>query len=984
MKNALIAENENSTIITQYRFMPKEAKAYQSEADLERFLLKELEAQGYERIYLQDIKELESNLKTQLEKLNAIQFSEAEWEGFYKNQIANDTLKVKDKTKLLQTDDESLPFCNEKGEHRNILLLNRKKPLKNHLQVVSQLSNNEGKAKNRYDVTILVNGLPLVHIELKKRGVELKEAFNQIRRYQEESFSASNALFEFVQIFIISNGTYSKYYSNSKRELKSLNDNYAFCMTFSDSKNNNIEDLEDFTKTFLAKRTLLNILTKYCVFNTDEELLIMRPYQICASERIIDTIKMAHSNRLYGSTQGGGYIWHSTGSGKTLTSFKTALLATQLSFIYKVLFVVDRKDLDYQTQKEYDRFEKGAANATNDTKELKRQLESKESKILITTIQKLSNFIKKYENSKVFNEEIVFIFDECHRSQFGSMHEAVTKKFKKYYIFGFTGTPIFKENAGKNYGTKIENNEKKLMLKTTESTFGKLLHSYTILNAIKDKNVLPFKVSYHSTMKQEKQEEKKVQAINTEEALMHENRIQEIVSYILESFNRHTKRQNAYTIGKQRKQGFNAIFATASVDFAKKYYGEFQKQMKAKGKEPLKIGLIYSYEQNEDLDEPCKDESAKAFLSEAIKDYNAYFQEHCSIEQFDNYYKSISQKTKNKELDLLIVVNMFLTGFDSKTLNTLYVDKNLKYHSLLQAFSRTNRILNEQKVYGNVVCFRHLEKDTNDSLAMFSDEKASEVVLLGKFEEYFEEYVKKCEELQKNFKLESIANLKQEKQKEFVRLFGEILKLENILSVFDEFTKEKNPLSQRDKQDYQSHYLELYRAFKQTQEKESIVEDLSFEIELIKQNDINADYIVFLLETYYKNKESKTKESILSSMLSSPSLRDKKELIEEFLTQIDNNKNVDFKTLFATYIQEKSQQELDSIIKEENLNTEETKDYLENAFEINFFQDKGEEIQSLLPKTNIFEKGNYSKRQKAIAKLKAFFEKFQVFLRKED
>ncbi|RDU72759.1 type I restriction endonuclease subunit R [Helicobacter aurati] len=988
MQNDLIAQNEDSTIIAQYSYKPKKSEPYQSEEELERFLLQELQAQGYEYLNLKDIKELESNLKTQLEKLNQIQFSELEWNRFYKEQIANDTLKIKDKTKILQTDNESLPFYNDKGEYKNILLIHKKEPLKNHLQVISQLRNDLGETKNRYDVTILVNGLPLVHIELKKRGIDLKEAFNQIRRYQEESFNAS-ALFEFVQIFIISNGTYSKYYSNSKRDFKSLNDNYAFCMSFSDSKNNKIDDLEDFTKTFLAKRTLLNILTKYCVFNTSDELLIMRPYQICATEKIINKIKIAHSHKLYGSTQGGGYIWHSTGSGKTLTSFKTAILATKFDFIYKVLFVVDRKDLDYQTQNEYNTFEAGAANSTKDTKELRRQLENQESKILITTIQKLSNFIKNYENSKVFNEEIVFIFDECHRSQFGAMHEAIIKKFKKYYIFGFTGTPIFKENAGENYTIDPKNN--KLMLKTTQSTFGDCLHSYTILHAIKDKNVLPFKVSYHSTMKQEhsKHKEEKVPKIDTEEALMYKQRISSIVAYILESFDRHTKRQNAHTIQNQRTQGFNAIFATASVDFAKKYYAEFQKQINAQKtqnpqKEPLRVGIIYSYEQNEDLDEPCKDEiSAKEFLRKAIEDYNHYFKSNFSLERFEEYYKDISQKTKEKKLDLLIVVNMFLTGFDSKTINTLYVDKNLKYHSLLQAFSRTNRILNEQKVYGNIICFRDLEKDTNESLAMFGDENASNIVLLKSFEFYFKDYCKKCEDLQKDFKFESIAHLTKEEQKDFVKLFSEILKLENILSIFDEFTEEKSPLPQRTKQDYQSHYLELYRNFKQTQEKESIIENLTFEIELIKQNDVNADYILFLLETYHKNTESKIKEDILKTIQSSPSLMDKKELIEEFLNTIDHNKNTDFKTSFRTYMQEQSQKELDSIIKQENLHIEKTKEYLQEAFEINFFQDKGMKIQSLLPKINIFEQDSHSKRQLSIAKLKAFFEKFQVFLKKE-
>lgn len=586
---------------------------------------------------------------------------------------------------MLQSDGFTLTLEKEDGSKKNIILIDRVNPINNHLQVISQLKNENGEFKNRYDVSILVNGLPLVYIELKRRGVNLKEAFNQIRRYQKESFLQGSALYEFVQIFIISNGTLTKYYSNTNQHKtrKSQNDNYAFCMSFSDAKNNIIEDLEDFVKTFLAKRNLLNILTKYCVFNADNELLIMRPYQIAASERIIDKIKIAHNHKHYGSVEAGGYIWHSTGSGKTLTSFKSAILATKLDFIKKVLFVVDRKDLDYQTQKEYDKFEKGAANATKNTNELKHRIEStkEDEKIIITTIQKLSKFVQKYENSRIFDSEIVFIFDECHRSQFGSMHEQIIKKFKKYYIFGFTGTPIFEENASKNY---FVNNDKNLELKTTQSTFGACLHSYTILNAIKDKNVLPFKVSYHSTMKQiESDSDKKILTIDRESSLLNDERIEKITSYILENFNRHTKRQNAYTLKNQRVQGFNAIFATASVDFAKKYYEEFSRQLK-QNKQDLIVGIIYSYEQNEDLDEFASNgQSAKEFLSNAIKDYNSYFKSDFSLEKFDNYYKDISQKLKNKELDLLIVVNMFLTGFDSKTINTLYVDKNLKYHGLL-------------------------------------------------------------------------------------------------------------------------------------------------------------------------------------------------------------------------------------------------------------------------------------------------------------
>ncbi|MEF3849415.1 type I restriction endonuclease subunit R [Campylobacter jejuni] len=984
--NDLMTQNDNTTIITEYKFIPKEPKAYQSEEDLERFLIKELTLQGYERLNLSDINDLESNFKLQLQRLNNISFSPTEWESFYRQNITNLKLTFEDKTKMLQSDGFTLTLEKEDGSKKNIILIDRVNPINNHLQVISQLKNENGEFKNRYDVSILVNGLPLVHIELKRRGVNLKEAFNQIRRYQKESFLEGNALYEFVQVFIISNGTLTKYYSNTNQHKakKSQNDNYAFCMSFSDAKNNIIEDLEDFAKTFLAKRNLLNILTKYCVFNADNELLIMRPYQIAASERIIDKIKIAHNHKHYGSVEAGGYIWHSTGSGKTLTSFKTAILATKLNFIQKVLFVVDRKDLDYQTQKEYDKFEKGAANATKNTNELKRRIEStkEDEKIIITTIQKLSKFVQKYENSRIFDSEIVFIFDECHRSQFGLMHEQIIKKFKKYYIFGFTGTPIFEENASKNY---FVNNDKNLELKTTQSTFGTCLHSYTILNAIKDKNVLPFKVSYHSTMKQiESDSDKKILTIDRESSLLNDERIEKITRYILENFNRHTKRQNAYMLKNQRVQGFNAIFATASVDFAKKYYEEFSRQLK-QNKQDLKVGIIYSYEQNEDLDEFASDsQSAKEFLSNAIKDYNSYFKSDFSLEKFDNYYKDISQKLKNKELDLLIVVNMFLTGFDSKTINTLYVDKNLKYHGLLQAFSRTNRILNEQKNCGNVVCFRDVENATNESLKMFGDEKASSIVLLENFAFYFEKYSALVDALKQKFELLNFPLKKQKEQQEFIKIFNEILKLENILNLFDEF---KNPLNIRDKQDYQSHYLELYNTLRKEKEKENINEDLIFEIELIKQNEINVDFILFLLEEYHKDSKEKTKENILKTIISNPSLRDKKELIQEFLNEIDHNKNSDYKSLFESFMQRKKEQELQQIIKDENLNGNLTKEYLDEAFGLNFFQDKGEGIGRLLPLINPFapkSEGNDEKRQQIINKLKSFFDKFTVFLKKEE
>lgn len=986
--NDLIIQNDNTTVIAEYKFIKKEPKPYQSEEDLEKFLIKELTLQGYEKLILSDINELEDNFKSQLQRLNDITFSKNEWENFYKQNIINPKLTFEDKTKMLQSDGFTLTLEKEDGSKKNIILIDRVNPINNHLQVISQLKNENGEFKNRYDVSILVNGLPLVHIELKRRGVNLKEAFNQIRRYQKESFLQGSALYEFVQIFIISNGTLTKYYSNTNQHKtrKSQNDNYAFCMSFSDAKNNIIEDLEDFAKTFLAKRNLLNILTKYCVFNADNELLIMRPYQIAASERIIDKIKIAHNHKHYGSVEAGGYIWHSTGSGKTLTSFKSAILATKLDFIKKVLFVVDRKDLDYQTQKEYDKFEKGAANATKNTNELKRRIEStkEDEKIIITTIQKLSKFVQKYENSRIFDSEIVFIFDECHRSQFGSMHEQIIKKFKKYYIFGFTGTPIFEENASKNY---FVNSEQKLDIKTTDSTFGACLHSYTILNAIKDKNVLPFKVSYHSTMKQiESDSDKKILTIDRESSLLNDERIEKITSYILENFNRHTKRQNAYTLKNQRVQGFNAIFATASVDFAKKYYEEFSRQLK-QNKQDLKVSIIYSYEQNEDLDEFASNgQSAKEFLSNAIKDYNSYFKSDFSLEKFDNYYKDISQKLKNKELDLLIVVNMFLTGFDSKTINTLYVDKNLKYHGLLQAFSRTNRILNEQKNCGNVVCFRDLENATNESLKMFGDEKASSIVLLENFTFYFKKYSALLGELKQKFELLNFPLKSEKEQKEFIKIFNEILKLENILNLFDEF---KNLLDIRDKQDYQSHYLELYNAIKNEKDaqKENISEDLIFEIELIKQNEINVDFILFLLEEYHKDSKEKIKTNILKTIVSNPSLRDKKELIEEFLNEIDHNKNSDYKSFFENFMQRKKEQELQQIIKDENLNGNLTKEYLDEAFELNFFQDKGERIGRLLPLINPFapkSEGNDEKRQQIINKLKSFFDKFIVFLKVDD
>lgn len=1006
----LISQNEHSTIMAYYEPSKVERKGYQSEAELENKLIKDLQAQGYEYLPIKQETELLSNLKSCLERLNSISFSPSEWERFCSEHITNPQKGRSEKTRILQTEMETLSLEREDGSFCNIRLLDRENLHKNHLQVISQLEN-QGKALNRYDVSILLNGLPLVHIELKRRGVNLKEAFDQIKRYARESFSAGSALFEFVQIFVISNGTMSRYYSNSTRDRFSKsgnqNDHFAFTINFSCAQNNAILELEDFTKSFFAKRTLLQILSKYCVFNSDNELLVMRPYQIAATEKIIDKIRSAHHHKLYGSTQAGGYIWHSTGSGKTLTSFKTAVLSAKFDFIKKVLFVVDRKDLDYQTMKEYENFQKGAANATKNTQELRNLLESNkpESKIIITTIQKLSKFIAKYNNSAVFAQEIVFIFDECHRSQFGQMHEMIIKKFKAYYLFGFTGTPIFEQNANKSNRTAVQTyNElgqalgERSAVKTTDIIFGDCLHSYTIVNAIADKNVLPFRLEYISTMKRrEDRIDEKVQGIDTEEALNHPQRIQKIVSYILEHFAQKTKRNTQYKYGNDKKTGFNSLLATASIESAKAYYQEFKKQNEHHA---IKVGIIYTYAQNEDsdefddmdgLDSERPNADSKVFLESAINDYNAMFQGQFSLQKFDEYYKDVAHRLKNKDLDLLIVVDMFLTGFDSKTLNTLWVDKNLRFHSLLQAYSRTNRILNNVKAFGNIVCFRDLEQATNESLQMFGDKNAKSIVLLRSFEEYLYGFVGDCgerekgylelvSELQSHFPLQAFPLNSEREQKEFIELFGAVLRLENILNAFDDF-EVHNPLCIEDKQDYQSYYIELHRALRQEKQKAEISDELSFEIELIKQTEVNVDYILFLLENYHKDSTQTTREGILRALGSSVSLQSKKELILAFLENLDNAPNEDFDVLFKEFISLKKQQELEELIAQENLQ-EGVWAFMNKAFANKHFQEFGTGLDDVLPSIPIFgvsdeeQVQNDSKREGIIARLREYFERF--------
>ena len=912
--NMLISTLE-STVVTEYIREDIPAYSYQSEADLEREFIKNLQNQGYEYLSIHNEKELIANLKDKLERLNNIIFSEKEWERFFKEKIANKNDSIVEKTRTIQ-EDYIKSFTRDDGSLVNISLINKKNIHNNFLQVINQYEEEGGNHNTRYDVSILVNGLPLIHIELKRRGVAIREAFNQINRYQRDSFWAGSGLFEYVQIFVISNGTNTKYYSNTTRarhikemsfnrkKVKKSSNSFEFTSYWADANSKSITDLVDFTKTFFAKHTILNILTKYCIFDTSETLLVMRPYQISATERILSKIQLANNYKWVGKIDAGGYIWHTTGSGKTLTSFKTAQLASQLDYIDKVLFVVDRKDLDSQTQKEYDRFSKGSANGNTSTKILKAQLEDKyenKSKIIITTIQKLGHFIKQNKNHEVFRKNIVLIFDECHRSQFGELHLAIAKTFKNYFMFGFTGTPIFPKNS---------NGSSKTLFKTTEQTFGDKLHTYTIVNAINDGNVLPFRIDYINTIKEKENiQDKKVNAIDIEKAMSDPNRIKEVVSYIVDHFEQKTMRNKHYELKDQRLSGFNSIFAVSSIPVAKKYYFEFKKQLKEKNKD-LRVATIFSYSVNEEentdnlddesFDTENLDLGSREFLEEAISDYNKMFGTNydTSSDGFQLYYENLSKRTKDKEIDILIVVNMFLTGFDATTLNTLWVDKNLRMHGLIQAFSRTNRILNSIKTFGNIVCFRDLQEETDEAIALFGNKEAGGIVLLKTYEDYYngyqddkgrekEGYSQLIEELQSKFPLsEQITG--ESNKKEFVILFGNILKIKNILSAFDKFAGNEI-LSEREFQDYQSIYLDMYQEIRtKNKEKEIINDDIIFEIELIKQVEINIDYILMKVTEYYKsNKEDKEilidiKKAINSSL----ELRSKKELIKNMVAHL--------------------------------------------------------------------------------------------------
>lgn len=946
--------------------------------------------------------------------------------------LANPNLGIAEKTRLIQEDHVQV-LKRDNGESKNITLIDKKNIHNNILQVINQyaVSTGEGAVHdNRYDVTILVNGLSMIHVELKRRGVPIREAFNQIDRYQRDSFWAASGLYEFVQIFVISNGTNTKYYSNTTRfnhikdskaqkvKKEKTSNSFEFTSYWADANNRIIPDLIDFTKTFFARHTILNILTRYCVYTSEGMLLVMRPYQIVATERILNRIEIANNYKKYGSVAGGGYIWHTTGSGKTLTSFKTAQLASRLDYIDKVLFVVDRKDLDYQTMKEYDRFEKGAANSNTSTAVLKRQLEDDGAKIIITTIQKLATFIKKNAGHGVFDKRVVIIFDECHRSQFGDMHLAITRYFKKYHLFGFTGTPIFAANAGVS---------KKPTPWTTAQAFGDQLHAYTIVDAINDKNVLPFRVDYIKTMDMDEDiDDKEVWDINREKAYLAPERIRLVTEYILTHFDQKTYRgDKTYTYNvlqniaevasascrdaieevkrKQRISGFNSIFAVSSVDAAKLYYAEFKRQMEADPTKRLRVAIIYSYGTNEEetdgiLDEEnpedtsALDAGSREFLEAAIADYNAMFHTNydTSSDKFQNYYKDVSLRMKNKELDLLIVVNMFLTGFDATTLNTLWVDKNLKMHGLIQAYSRTNRILNSIKTFGNIVCFRNLQKRTDDAISLFGDKEAGGIVLLRGYNDYYygytdddqkehPGYVDMIEELTTKFPLTDERITGEQNQKEFIMLFGAILRMRNLLSSFDEFAGHEI-LSERDLQDYLGRYQDLRDEWKNrrpTGEKEDITDDIVFEIELIKQIEINIDYILMLVKKYHDSHcdDKEVLITIQKAIDASPELRSKKALIENFIAGI--NDVTDVMVEWREYVAQEKERQLTEIIRDENLKENETRKFMEIAFRDGAVKTTGTDIDKLLPPMSRFGGGNRAeKKQGVIAKLLGFFERF--------
>ena len=994
-KTSPIAEMQGGIVLARFEKPERRVEEYQTESQLEENMINNLVSQGYERLDVRSMDDLYINLRVQIEKLNDIKFSDSEWKKFLLEYLDAPNDGIIEKTRKIQ-ENHIYDFIFDDGRLRNIKIIDKKNIHNNHLQVVNQVT----VAKNRYDVTILVNGLPLVHIELKKRGVNIREAFNQIQRYEDESFNLDNSLYKFVQIFVISNGTYTRYFANTTERDKS---NYEFTCEWADAKNRVIVDLEDFTATFFEKRTILEVLTKYCIFNSRNVLLIMRPYQIAATERLLWRINSSFENKKAGSVEAGGFIWHTTGSGKTLTSFKSARLATELDYIDKVFFVVDRKDLDYQTMREYQKFQKDSVNGSKDTKELKISIEKQDNKIVVTTIQKLNEFVKSNKGHEIYNKHCVFIYDECHRSQFGLAQKNIQSSFKYYYQFGFTGTPILVENSidGKT---------------TTASVFGAQLHSYVITDAIRDGKVLKFKIDYNSInpkfkSSEEETDDEKLKSLENK-MFLHPERITEITKYILDKFDLKTYRNTQYTVKDKRINGFNAMFAVQSVDAAKMYYEEFKKQQENLPEDKkLKVATIFSYAPNEErasgeieeesMSSSAMSTTAKQFLTNVVDDYNSFFQTNFTIDGngFENYYKDLSSRVRNKEVDLLIVVGMFLTGFDAPTMNTLFVDKNLRYHGLIQAFSRTNRILNKMKAFGNIVCFRNLEKATKDAIKVFGDENSINVIIERSYDEYingftdedtgvvFKGYKELCEEIIEKFPDPTEIKLEKDK-KEFVKLFGEILKRENILRNYDEFSSFEKIITERLKQDMTSTYIKIKEELispdpsgggdrgKGGKDDEKIdFSDVEFHIDLLKTEEVNLDYILALI--LEKAKEQGTnnetlKEEIRRLIRSSLGTRAKEELIIEFINRTDLtkfDKNEDILEAFYEYAKIEKEHKINELISEENLK-EQSKKFIEKSISRGYVAQGGTELDDVLPPVGRRGGAREVKKQSVLSKLK--------------
>ncbi|RGE45575.1 type I restriction endonuclease subunit R [Comamonas testosteroni] len=1031
-----IAESKNFIVLDKYTPEWKAAEGYQTEDALERELIQDLQNQGYEFVpSINTPEKLLANVRVALQALNNVQFADAEWQRFVSEWLDKPSEGIVDKTRKVR-DDYVLDFVFDDGHIQNIYLFDKKHIARNKLQVIKQFEQ-KGSHANRYDVTILVNGLPLVQVELKKRGVAIREAFNQVHRYSKESFNSDDSLFKYLQLFVISNGTDSRYFANTTKRNKN---SFDFTMNWAKSDNTLIKDLKDFTATFFQKHTLLNVLLNYSVFDVSDTLLVMRPYQIAATERILWKIKSSHEAKSWSKAESGGFIWHTTGSGKTLTSFKAARLATELDFIDKVFFVVDRKDLDYQTMKEYQRFSPDSVNGSDSTAGLKRNLDKDDNKIIVTTIQKLNNLMKGEGDLPIYHKQVVFIFDECHRSQFGEAQKNLKKKFKKFYQFGFTGTPIF--------GDVIENGQlirkgNALGAETTASVFGRELHSYVITDAIRDEKVLKFKVDYNDVRPkfkaiEQEQDEKKLSAAENKQALLHPDRISEITQYILTRYRQKTHRL------KPGAKGFNAMFAVSSVDAAKAYYECFKALQKDADK-PLRVATIFSFAANEEQDAvgDIQDESfevsamnssAKEFLHAAIKDYNALFKTNFSVDSngFQNYYRDLAKQVKAKEIDLLIVVGMFLTGFDAPTLNTLFVDKNLRFHGLMQAYSRTNRIYDATKTFGNIVTFRDLEQATVDAITLFGDKNTRNVVLEKSYKEYMEGFTDQASGAEKRGFIEVVKELeerfpdpaaieKESDKKAFAKLFGEYLRLENVLQNYDEFAslkalqdvdmndaaaveefKAQHYLSdddlaqlqaitipnEREVQDYRSTYNDIRDWLRREREggaqEASTIDwnEIVFEVDLLKSQEINLDYILELI--FESNKKLKDKallvEDVRRVIRSSLGNRAKEDLVVEFINQTDLDQIGDKACVidaFFQFAQAEQQREVQELIDEEKLNNDAARRYIINSLKREFASDSGTELNAVLPKMSPLNPQYLTKKQSVFQKIAAFVEKFK-------